>query len=107
MESSNVARERTADKKTKLMCKNDTNQYLIDQITHCGQHRCSNYCWKNKTKWVEYNKEQYTGPEKDSLREDDGGTKKVNVPIKDWTIDYKMKQKFDASGENNFTEGMP
>ena len=75
MESSNVARERQALKTTKWMCKNDTNQYLIDQITHRGQHRCCDYCWKDKTQWVEFNKEQHTGPEKDSLREDDNGKK--------------------------------
>ena len=55
---------------------------------------------------MEFNKEQHTGPEKDSLWEDENEKKKANVPIKDCKMDYRMKQKSDPSGENNLTEGM-
>ncbi len=107
MQASTDVLERKELKRLKVNRENDLVQRQLNMMNHCGTHRCSGYCLQEKPFYVNYDPTIHTdtAPEDRIVTLD--GTEKVRIKVHECRHRFGKALKFDSSGENNLTRGIP
>ena len=89
------------------MRENDLFNCCVNVFNHVGTHKCSAYCLKEKYVSQKFDPTLHGDVSENDKFTSDSGDVMVKSTIKECRMRFGRALKFDSSGENNITRGIP
>lgn len=106
MQKSTDVLDRMELKKIKASRENDLYQRQSNITNHCGTHKCSGYCLREKSFTVKYDAAIHADAKPEDRFFASDGVERVTIRISECRHRFGRALKYDSSGENNLTRGI-